>query len=300
VEEVIDRSEAPPEIASRVLALLPHDRARLVEEEAERDALAAEALTPSLPGGTGHLVVVTSAKGGEGTTTVASNLAAALHRQGRRSVALVEGDPTFGDLTLGLGLGEPVHHDAQQLTMIDRDVLDRLTTTESASGLRVLRPPIGWRLAPLQPPFVAALLEVLQSEVDLVVLDAPFWLAATPAIADSAALILLVATRRTTSIKNALLAARALHRRGTIRLVLDEPVRHHGHDLATHADEALGLEVLASLPHEPRLARSAFSPHPALLAPARGHLAEAIAALAGAVEDQLRAVPVDRPAAGTG
>jgi MinD-like ATPase involved in chromosome partitioning or flagellar assembly len=61
-------------------------------------AAASEAIDPV----NGHLVVVTSARAGQGTTSVAANVARILART--RSTILAEGDPRFGDLIDAFGV----------------------------------------------------------------------------------------------------------------------------------------------------------------------------------------------------
>ena len=55
-------------------------------------------------GARGTIVSVFSAKGGVGKTTIATNLATALAKEAEQSVALVDGDTSFGDVLVALNV----------------------------------------------------------------------------------------------------------------------------------------------------------------------------------------------------
>ena len=123
----------------------------------------------------GRLHAYYGAKGGVGTTTLAINTAIALHRETKRSVALVDANLQFGDHRVFLDLGTDKRSivDAVTATGIDADVL-RKVVVRHESGLDLL-------LAPATPEaaehvsseqhHLLQVVEVLRSMYDYVVVD---------------------------------------------------------------------------------------------------------------------------------
>jgi pilus assembly protein CpaE len=118
--------------------------------------------------------VVFSTKGGTGKTFVATNLAAGLAQTGKR-VALVDLDLQFGDAAIALGLvpQRTIYDLVQAYPQFDVTLLEEFMVKHS-SGLSVLP-------APLYPDEserimvsdVQAVLDVIQSGYDYVVVDTP-------------------------------------------------------------------------------------------------------------------------------
>jgi pilus assembly protein CpaE len=122
---------------------------------------------------TGRIVVVASAKGGVGRTTVATNFAAALHAAGLR-VCLVDLDLEFGDIALSLGI-TPVRTllDAVEAVIPD-DIADplELLKTEFRAGFDcVLAPVDPGAVRTIPGTLVADLLPALAETYDWVVVD---------------------------------------------------------------------------------------------------------------------------------
>ena len=122
----------------------------------------------------GRITTVFSSKGGCGKTTLATNLAVALHQAGRR-VCLVDLDLAFGDVAISLQL-------APDRTMVDAvGMADRMDPTGVASLLTTWRPGLECLLAPVAPgdadrvpaAVTAELLRVLRGMYDHVVVDTP-------------------------------------------------------------------------------------------------------------------------------
>ncbi len=129
----------------------------------------------SLSGPGGSLIVLTGAKGGVGTTTIATHLAlAGVADDPRRRVCLVDLDLSKGDV--------PVYLETQhRRTIVDlAPVADDLTPraladamVTHASGLHVLLAPANGELGEqLTGPQVSAILTALRQQHDVVVVDA--------------------------------------------------------------------------------------------------------------------------------
>lgn len=126
------------------------------------------------PGAVGRLVMICSAKGGTGVSTLSMNLAAALARLGH-SVTLCDADPMFGDLPLLMGLKTRPELEPGQLPK-------GLQPDEVHSEL-VLHEPTGVRLFPmyrthmplgdLPDELTMAVFTGLQAVSDVVIVDMP-------------------------------------------------------------------------------------------------------------------------------
>jgi pilus assembly protein CpaE len=128
------------------------------------------------PAAAGGLVAtVFSTKGGCGKTTVATNLAVALHADGARRVCLIDLDLAFGDVAISLRLN-PLRTVADAVAMTGR-----MDSTGVASLLTAWRPGLDCVLAPVVPgdaekvpaAVVAELLSVLRGMFDYVIVDTP-------------------------------------------------------------------------------------------------------------------------------
>lgn len=121
----------------------------------------------------GRILVVASAKGGVGRTTVATNLAAALHAAGMR-VCLVDLDLEFGDIALSLGI-TPVRTllDAVEAVIPDdiEDPLELLKTEFRVGFDCVLAPVDPSAVRTIPGTLVADLLPALAETYDFVVVD---------------------------------------------------------------------------------------------------------------------------------
>lgn len=136
----------------------------------------------------GRVIAVLGARGGVGATFVASHLAAAFARAGSRA-ALVDMDPSFGDLTAALGLVEDDHLASIEdlvpvIDELDPDHVDRALTRHQA-GFDVLlsRPALphpvadgpsgAWSTPTIPPGLYGACVALLAHDHDAVVVHVP-------------------------------------------------------------------------------------------------------------------------------
>lgn len=159
--------------------------------------------------GRGKVVTVWSAKGGSGTTVVATNVALLLNRIEDKKVVLVDADLQFGDVCLVLQL-EPkftMVNAAHELHHLDPELLDSLLT-EHPSGLKVLA-------APLEPAFaddittsgLMQMIDLLQDSYDFVIVDTASMLdELILSLVEKSDQVLMVVDMDLPSVKNAKLA----------------------------------------------------------------------------------------------
>ncbi|MCB9453884.1 MAG: response regulator [Anaerolineaceae bacterium] len=154
----------------------------------------------------GHIIVVYSPQGGAGCTTVATNLASGLMKEGIR-VLLVDSDLQFGDVGLYLNI-------QAQSTLVDlvgnvedldTELFDNIVITHD-SGLKVLLGPARPEYAEVvqqNPSSVAQILEKISGNYDFIVVDTSHTLDETTlALMDVATKILLITTPTLAAAKN--------------------------------------------------------------------------------------------------
>lgn len=154
----------------------------------------------------GHVVVVYSPKGGAGCTTVSTNLASAMMKEGLK-VLLIDGDVQFGDVSTVLNVtGQTTLIDlVEQVDDLDVELFDSIVLTHD-SGLKVVigppRPELAERVK-ANPSSVATVIEKIASYYDFIIVDT-----ATPLdemilpILDMAARIVLITTPTLTSVNS--------------------------------------------------------------------------------------------------
>jgi pilus assembly protein CpaE len=115
------------------------------------------------------------AKGGVGTTTLAINTAIALHRELKRSVALVDANLQFGDHRVFLDLGPDQRSivDAVTATAIDSEVVRRAMVRHESGIDLLLAPPVpeSAELVSNEQHHLLRVIEVLRGIYDYVVVD---------------------------------------------------------------------------------------------------------------------------------
>lgn len=154
----------------------------------------------------GKVVAVFSPKGGVGCSTVAINLAIALHRAEAKSVALVDGSLQFGDVAVLLNLqaNRSLADLVPHIDELDSDLLNHVVL-EHSSGIKALLAPPRPEMADLIAPGVfSTILDELRKLYAYIIVDTPNTLAdATLTVLDAADRVVLITTPDIPSIKNA-------------------------------------------------------------------------------------------------
>jgi pilus assembly protein CpaE len=202
----------------------------------------------------GHIVAVSSNKGGVGSTTAATNLAACLVGQGK-SVCLVDLVLQFGSVTsfLNIDASYTILDLVKNLKRIDPLFLDG-SLVKHASGIRILAEPFYAEDARrITPADIDEILDVLAQSFDYVVVDTPKEFDDMLALVlDKANLILFITEMDVPSLKSAHRALELFERMGIydkkIRLVLNRYVKSKLMTLES-VEKALGVRVFWTLPN---------------------------------------------------
>jgi pilus assembly protein CpaE len=238
--------------------VIPIDSAAAEIGEAVASALRSTARETKSTYGTksampGHVVTVFSTKGGVGKTVIATNIAIALSKAGKR-VVLVDLDLQSGDVGIMLGL-EPdytIYDVVQAYDRLDAGMLQGFLVRHD-SGLRVL-------LAPVRPEDAEAvtasrikgILSLLRQSADFVIIDtsSTFNDASLSAL-DESDIVYAVTMMDVASIKNTRISVQKLkqlaYHKGLLRFVLnraDSKVFLSVNDVET----AVGGQIISRIP----------------------------------------------------
>jgi pilus assembly protein CpaE len=202
----------------------------------------------------GHIIAVCSNKGGVGSTTIATNLAANLVNH-KKSVCLVDLVLQFGSVTsfLNIEASYTILDLTKNLKRIDPLFLDG-SLVKHASGIRVLAEPFYAEDARrITPADIDEILDVLAQSFDFVVIDTPKDFGEMLALVlDKAHLILFATEMDVPSLKSAHRAFELYERMGIydkkIRLVLNRYVKSKLMSLES-VERALGVKVFWTLPN---------------------------------------------------
>jgi pilus assembly protein CpaE len=211
----------------------------------------------------GKVIAIFSPKGGVGCSTVAINLAVALHRAEGARVALVDSSLQFGDVAVFLNLqaNRTLADLAPHVGELDQDLLDHVLL-EHQSGIRALLAPPRPEMADLiAPAILNTILDKLRRLYNYIVVDTPSSLAdITLTVLDVADRVVLITTPDIPSIKNAKLffeVTEALeYPPGKTILILNKADRQ-ANIRAEDIEASIKHPVVAQLPLDERTATTA-------------------------------------------
>jgi pilus assembly protein CpaE len=175
-----------------------------------------------------QVIAIFSPKGGAGRTTIATNLALALHKETGTRVCLVDANLQFGDVGVLLNLNPKNRSviDAVEGGEPDGDIIDSVVVDHS-TGIRVLLAPPSPEGADLvTAAYLRKIIDRLRATHDYVVVDLPAALTDhSLAVMDAADTIVVLSALEITTIKNVRLflevADQLEYDRGKIRLVIN-------------------------------------------------------------------------------
>jgi pilus assembly protein CpaE len=211
----------------------------------------------------GKIIAIFSPKGGVGCSTVAINLAIALHQAQGGQVALVDSSLQFGDVAVLLNLqaSRTIADLAPHIDELDQELLDHVMLAHH-SGIKALLAPPRPEMADLVAPGVLnTILEKLRRLYDYIVVDTPSTLAdLTLTVLDVADRIILITTPDIPAIKNAKLffeVTEALeYPSGKTILVLNKADRHTN-IRAEDIQASIKYPVASQIPLDERTAMAA-------------------------------------------
>lgn len=156
----------------------------------------------------GHVIVVYSPQGGAGCTTIATNLASGLMREGVK-VLLIDADLQFGDVGMFLNLTaqSTISDIASEVEELDTDFLDNIVVTHD-SGLKSLlgpaKPALADEIRENYPEAVRDIVAKINTFFDFIIIDTSSTLdAVNIPLLDMATKVLLVVNPTLPSVKNA-------------------------------------------------------------------------------------------------
>lgn len=292
VREVLPASTSPAELALAMQRLTDVVQPiQVVTTPTTRGAINADGLPTR-----GKLVMVVSAKGGTGVTTVSLNLAAAFAAEGR-NVVLCDADPVFGDVALNLGMKAPPPVELG-------DLPKKLQPEEVAAAMRVHEPSgmkvldafrTNMPLHQLPESLVLATLTGLQHAADIAIVDVPAPLVNVAEYLVHADELFFVATTDVASLKNLRVARQLMADAGLpvgkAWLVLNR-IRAINDFEASRYEQIVGLPVVAALPDTPAVQQAADAAVPLVLQQPRDPASRAIgkfAQLLGSRFDEISA-----------
>ncbi len=284
---------------------LPVETAALHEsiERVARTLAGVPATPPPVerPSMRGHVIAVTSTKGGSGKSVVATNLATALAQRTAGPVVLVDADLQFGDVAVMMRLAAP-HTLLEAVTAgerLDSSFLQSLLVRHEPSGLLVL-------LAPPDPSFaemvlaedMVRIIDVLRSFCAYVVIDTQAGLNdVTLAAIEHSDDTLVIASTDLPNIKDTKVGLQTLHRLeldvSKLTLVLNRANSKVQLDVA-EVEHTLGMKADCLIPSSLVVPLSVNKGIPVVLDAAKSEVARSFEELAKRFEVGTPTVPAKR------
>ncbi len=120
----------------------------------------------------GHVIVVTSGKGGAGKTTATANLGYALAARGKK-VLLIDGDIGLRNLDIALGMEGGIVYDLVDVVREDCDFHKAVLRCQQADGLYLLPTSQTGDKTSVTRTQMKALIKKVRSEFDFILIDCP-------------------------------------------------------------------------------------------------------------------------------
>jgi pilus assembly protein CpaE len=242
----------------------------------------------------GRIIQIYSPKGGTGTTTIAANLAIALHTP-ETKVILVDGNLQFGDI--GIFMNETGYHSILDLTArvndLDPDVIGSVIINHPASGVDIM-------VAPTRPEMAEKItgeeyykvLQYLRRLYSYIIVDTPTALnEINLSILDASDVIVLVTTQEIPAIKNSRLFLSVLDGLRINRQRVVFLLNRYDKQIALPPDkiaENLKQEIVSIIPLDVKTAtRSENQGQPFVLDHKNEPISKAIIGLADVVRNRL-------------
>lgn len=164
-----------------------------------------------------RVIAVVGPKGGIGKTTTSTNLAAAIAREGRQSVLLIDLDTRFGDAAVMFNMRAEytVAEAALEVESLDRDTF-RQMLMQHESGAWVLAAPHDYRRwLNCSPDQVRELIRLAATVFDVVILDTPgTFNDMVGAAIETANRVVVITSTDLTSLKNTTLVLEQFRQKG--------------------------------------------------------------------------------------
>ncbi len=175
-----------------------------------RYAPAQQASAPGAPAApareTGKVITFFSPKGGVGRTTIATNLAVALHQTTGKPVVLVDGSLPFGDIAVILNMSPKAKTIADLIGSFDQsdaDVVESILVQHSTGIKVMLAPPTPESTELISGANIKHIIEILRERYAYIVVDTwPSFQEQVITMLDVADVILTLMTLEITSLKN--------------------------------------------------------------------------------------------------
>src|SRR5881409_1438584 len=155
---------------------------------------------------TGKIIAFFSPKGGVGRTTIATNLAVALHQSTQKPVVLVDGSLPFGDIAVILNMSPKAKTIADLVGSFDNtdsDVLESVLVSHSTGIKVLLAPPTPESAELIKGEDIKRVLELLRERYAYIVVDTwPSYGEQVITMLDTSDVILTLMTLEITSLKN--------------------------------------------------------------------------------------------------
>ncbi len=154
----------------------------------------------------GKIISLFSPKGGVGRTTLATNLAVALHQSTQKPVVLVDGSLPFGDVAVILNMNpkaKTIGDLVGSFEAMDTEVLETVLVTHSTGIKVLLAPPTPEAAELVQPANIKRALELLRENYAFIVVDTwPSYTEVVLTMLDTSDVVLVPMTLEITSLKN--------------------------------------------------------------------------------------------------